>query len=348
LFAELWQGVKGSHTLFSLPQLCPALESIHLSLSMDEHSVPDPVSVLRENCPKLHTIYYQEGSSIEYDYGYFPDEETYASLFKDSFLSSRLQSASMGLPTGLDRSMMEALLFHATTLFTLQLTCRANQRGEYAYPLGATMDMEQVVVLLEQCKNLKDIRLIQVNCLASDLEALLATPWQCCNLEYLVIIGYTFMEYCVDLPMDEIEAEEQIHVMTREELKVERERIRQSTWPRRFRHHEYRDDGQGWFLKPGLSEDMYTKAIADNDWKRRLFEHMYTTSGMRKVKRVNLNSVAFFSHEQAFESQEAERAEMEDLEGLVVDYRKMDTFDGRKITTYNDSLEVEPPDNVGV
>ncbi|KAK3822893.1 MAG: hypothetical protein J3Q66DRAFT_397366 [Benniella sp.] len=150
---ELSPGIKGSHTLLFLPQLCPTLESIHLSLSMDEHSVPDLVSVLRENCPHLHTIYYQEGPSIEYDYGYFPDEETYATLFKDSFLSSRLQCASIGLPTGLDRSIMEALLFHATTLVTLHLKCRANERSEYAYLLAATMDMEQVLVLLEQCKN---------------------------------------------------------------------------------------------------------------------------------------------------------------------------------------------------
>ncbi|KAK3822894.1 MAG: hypothetical protein J3Q66DRAFT_397367 [Benniella sp.] len=134
------------------------------------------------------------------------------------------------------------------------------------------------------------------------------------------------MEDYVDLSMEEHQTEEQTHDMTLEGLKAERKRIRQSTWPRRFRHHEYRDDGQGWFLKPGLSEDMFTEALADNDWKRRLFEHMYTTSGMRKVKRVNLNSAVFFSHEQAFESQEAERAEMEDLEGLVVDYRKMDTL----------------------
>ncbi|KAF9366864.1 hypothetical protein BGX34_003964 [Mortierella sp. NVP85] len=320
---ELSPGIKGSHTLLSLPQLCPALESIHLSLSMDEHSVPDLVSVLRENCPNLHTIYYQEGPSIDYDYDYFPDEETYASLFKDSFLSSRLQCASMGLPTGLDHPIMEAFLFHATTLVTLHLMCRANERSGYAYPLVATMDMEQVLVLLEQCRNLKDLRLVEVNCLTQSLEALLAAPWQCCDLEYLVIIGYTFM----DLSIEELQTEEQTDAMTQEELKAERERIRQSTWPRRFRHHEYRDDGQGWFLKPGLSEDMYTEAIADNDWKRRLFEHMYTTSGLRKVRRVNLNSAVFFSHEQAFESQEAERAEMEDLEGLVVDYRKMDTFD---------------------
>ena len=38
-----------------------------------------------------------------------------------------------------------------------------------------------------------------------------------------------------------------------------------------------------------------TEAIADGDWKRLLFEHMYLVSGMRSVKYVRLNKTEFFA-----------------------------------------------------
>jgi hypothetical protein len=68
------------------------------------------------------------------------------------------------------------------------------------------------------------------------------------------------------------------------------------------------------------------EALVDGDLKRSIFEHMYSTSGIRKVKYIRLMDTEFFAQEQHFVSTEAERKEMVEEEGLVVDYRKMSSL----------------------
>lgn len=310
-FLRLQLSWLDSEAVVLLPQICPALESIHLAVDMEKHSIPQLVTALRENCPNLNTIYYQEGYSIAYEYGFFPTPEVYASLFKDSFSSPRLQCATMGLPTGLDGFMMKALLFHSTTLVTLGLNGGVSivQAGRIIH---ATLEMNQVVILLAQCKNLRHLRLFDVNCSTESMEELLTTPWGCHGLEQLVIEGYGPPDPSSDLPAAVLK------------FTTKRKRIRQNAWPRRFRHHEYRDEGQGWFLKPGLESDAFYEALVDGDWKRRLFEHMYTASGIRNVKNVRLKDTEFFAQEQGFDDPKEEMYEMTVEEGLVVDYRKME------------------------
>ncbi|KAF9959982.1 hypothetical protein BGZ65_012907 [Modicella reniformis] len=250
-----------------LPQLFPALESIYLAVDMEQHSIPQLASILRENCPKLNTIHYEEGYSIAYEHGFFPEPEIYASLFKDSFSSPGLQCATMALPDGLDHHMMEALLFHASTLVTLEMMCSLNNNSENEHLFSATL--EQAGVLLTQCVNLKDFRLLNVYCSVQFLEGLLITPWRCCGLEQLTIEGYESSD-CID------------HGVLQYALQ----------------HHAYRDVGQGWFLKPSLDTSSFEEALIDGDLKHRLFEHMYTTSGIKHATYVKLDKTEFFAQEQ--------------------------------------------------
>ncbi|KAK3822895.1 MAG: hypothetical protein J3Q66DRAFT_330373 [Benniella sp.] len=295
-----------------LPQLCPALETIDLRVDMEEHSIPQLVSTLRKNCPNLNSIIYHEGYSMAHEYGYFPEPEIYASLFKDSFSSPGLQYASMGLSAGLNQSMTEALLFHATTLVILTLRYRSRDPFPDGFLSPTELGMERLAVLLGQCKHLKELQLFDPVCPVEYLEGLMAAPWGCQQLEQLVIEGY-------ESSASDSRSEANI-LETNKRLAAERKRIRQKAWPRKLRHHEYRDDGQGWFLEPGLEVDAFHEAIADGDWKRRLFGHMHTTSGLRNVNHIKLNGTEFFSQEQFFDDMEAERYEMISEEGLVVDF----------------------------
>jgi hypothetical protein len=50
---------------------------------------------------------------------------------------------------------------------------------------------------------------------------------------------------------------------------------------------------------------------------------MYHTSSIRKVKYIRLKDTDFFAQEQHFTDMEAERKEMVEEEGLVVDFREV-------------------------
>ncbi|KAG0245305.1 hypothetical protein BGX31_007641 [Mortierella sp. GBA43] len=299
-----------------LVRRCPSLESIHITVDREELPVSLLVEALRENCPHLASIGYY---AMRLDDGYYPEAPLYASLVKDSFRSAHLRNISLGLPYGLDDHTMEALLFHAGTLTELELRCCANSRLPERRRTPAVMDMKKMVVLLAQCVRLQMVRLIRVRCGIQDLHQLFSAPWGCRGLKTLLIDGYTPTPYLsTNSQMDAT-----VYHSKRQELRTRSKRIRQEAWPRKLRHHEYRDDGQGWFLKPGLTGNDFFDALVDGDWKRQLFRHLYTTSHVDSIKFVRLNHTEFYSKEQPFLNPEAERKEMELEEDMVVDYREV-------------------------
>ncbi|KAG0245309.1 hypothetical protein BGX31_007645 [Mortierella sp. GBA43] len=240
---------------------------------------------------------------------YTPDPEIHALLFKDGCGPQGLKCASIGLSEGVSDLMKDALLFHANTLVTLEIESSYHWNGN-----PRIMDhIRNVASLLKRCRSLKQVRLLDYGYTTASMFMLLSTPWGCQGLEQLVIRYWPSERY---LTLEDIPRKFK-------RIEAERKRIRQSAWPRKLRHHEYSDDGQGWFLTPGLDRKKFIQAIIDRDWKRLLFEHMYENSGIRKAKYIRLNQTEFFAQEQHFRNIEAERKEMIEQEDLVVDYRKM-------------------------
>ncbi|KAF9350723.1 hypothetical protein BGX26_011152, partial [Mortierella sp. AD094] len=304
------------------PRICPALQSLAITVNMDEYDLSQLIISLRTCCPQLTSISYVEAYSMRHEYGYFPDPEIHASLFKDS--TSCLKSMCTGLPVGLDSHMIDALLSQASTLEDLELRHRGNP--DYRAETRRELDVLEVQKLLVQCRNLKRLVLSSTMFSIKDLEYLCVEPWVCRNLEKLVIKDY--------MPQEDVRNISE---------KAERHRrwIRQNAWPRRLRHHEYRwneDDnieggtqngpsqGQrqgGWFLKAGLTQDKFREALVDGEFKRKFLLHLSKTSGLKNLRYIRLNDLEFFRDEQPFEDAEEEKYEMEVEEGFVVDYQQV-------------------------
>ncbi|KAF9956947.1 hypothetical protein BGZ65_002330 [Modicella reniformis] len=241
--------------------LCPSLESIQLTLDIHQHSASQLASILRENCPKLHSIHYHGISSIRYGHD-DPLAPDLAPLFKDSFSSPGLWHVTMKLPIGLDHRLVDALLFHSSTLEILELKFRKNI-------YSPERQLSRVVELLVHCENLKVVRLSDIKCSVQGLNELLTSPWRCCGLELLTIEGYRTS----DSIHQSVQQQQQLYLV-------------------------YSCAGQGWFLKPGLNALSFKEALADDYWKRRLFEHMYKISGIKHAKCVKMNKTEFFAQEQ--------------------------------------------------
>ncbi|KAF9944543.1 hypothetical protein BGZ65_011896 [Modicella reniformis] len=236
---------------------------------MERYSLSELTSALRKNCPKLHTIRYFEDYS--YDFGFHPEPRLYASLFKDSFSTPGLRCAWMGLPEGLDLHMLDALLFHASTLEILEFKFCLNEHSPSGRPFCTTQDMSHVVELLMGCENLKVLRLSNTNCTIETLDQLLTLPWQCSRLEHLIIEKY--------------KSTAALDPGVQQQKQYE------------FQHHGYPDVGQGWFL--GQRDYDFYEVVSDDDWKHRLFDHMYRISGIKHAKYVKLNKTEFFARDPA-------------------------------------------------
>ncbi|KAF9363854.1 hypothetical protein BGX34_003187 [Mortierella sp. NVP85] len=263
-----------------LPRLCPALESI--CITMDEYvdQIPLFTSILREHCHNLRKI--RIGASLPFVRGnYRRAPLNYTILFRDSCGPRGLQSASLTMPDGIDDYMKDAFLFHADTLVTLELDCL--QRPLHDGP----MIIENVAQLLGRCKSLKQVLLWQVQSDLSSMAPLLAVPWACQGLEQLVIDGYR----PANDPSPKAAENFKESRSPDEELERGQERL--------ISQNAYRNDGQGWFLKPGLEKKDLQEALEDADWKRGLFEHMHSTSGILRAKYVRLNSTEFFACDQS-------------------------------------------------
>jgi hypothetical protein len=291
-----------------LLRYCPALETIDISISVTPHSISNFASELREHCHNLQTIHLKTFFYMA-DTPENPISEMEALLFKDSIGPQGLKRAMMSVSRAVDNLMKDALLLHADTLVTLRIECPHYNRPRTTGHLSD--DIRNVVRLLELCRNLKEVELLDRGCNALHVPGLLTSPWGCQGLEHLVIKFWPSTTVYSNTPPE------------LQPLEDERKRIREEAWPRRLRHHEYRDDGQGWFLKPGLSRTEFVAALVDGDLKRSIFEHMYNTSGIRKVRYIQLMDTEFFAREQHFDDMETERKEMVEDEGFVVDYREM-------------------------
>ncbi|KAI8347807.1 hypothetical protein B0O80DRAFT_502449 [Mortierella sp. GBAus27b] len=291
-----------------LLRCCPALEYIDMYISNQRHSISNFTSELREHCHNLQAICLRTFScAIGHNQNQNPKME--ALLFKDGIGPQRLKRAMMSVSRAVDSLMRDALLFHADTLVSLRIECPHYWRQHTMNRLSD--DIRNVVRLLTLCRNLKEVELLDYGFKAASIPELLTSPWGCQGLEHLVIKFQPSTTIYSKIPPEP------------QPLESERKRIRHEAWPRRLRHHEYRDDGQGWYLKPGLSRLRFRLALADGDLKRSIFEHMYNTSGIRKAKYIQLMSTEFFAQEQHFDDMETERKEMVEEEGLVVDYREM-------------------------
>ncbi|KAF9363510.1 hypothetical protein BGX34_003907 [Mortierella sp. NVP85] len=101
----------------------------------------------------------------------------------------------------------------------------------------------------------------------------------------------------------------------------------QRAFPHNRRQYEYEDDGQGWFMRPELDSEALYNALIDAGWKRRLFDHMYTKSGVRQVKYVRLNETELFAKEQFSENLKAgkEDAELENVSAVPL--YDLETYD---------------------
>ncbi|KAF9366863.1 hypothetical protein BGX34_003963 [Mortierella sp. NVP85] len=287
-----------------LPQVCPSLESIRIKVKSKGHPVQQLIAALHEHCPNLHTIHYQRDLKMR-DHRNSPGSEINASLFKDSFASPMLRYASMGLTGNLDQSMADALLFHSTTLVALELQGCSDSLslGRRLARLGPSI--ERVATLLSRCHNLKELRVTGFPFKIQSMECLLANPWVCQGLEILAIVGYQPSMEAFPI-LDEVFMEEPF------QLELERKRIHQQSHLE-CRWHEFCNDGQGWFLKPELNDHSFFEACIDSDWKRRLFQHMYMASGVKKAKYVRLNWTDFYATEQRAPHIQTEASKAENL-----------------------------------
>ncbi|KAF9941477.1 hypothetical protein BGZ65_003147 [Modicella reniformis] len=149
--------------------------------------------------------------------------------------------------------------------------------------------MKLAAKMLAHCGKLKDVSFLNINRETSSMTELLKE-----YLENLIITGYrTSFAFVIGITP----TTDSGSFARRQNWKPSANVSDRARRPRKFRHHEYRDDGQGWFLRLGLDNDSFDKAIEDGEWKRKLFEHMYTTSGIKNAKYVRLNDTEFFALE---------------------------------------------------
>jgi hypothetical protein len=256
---QLFLPLEQTDVFFRLPQLCPALETIHIVANDPLGSFTVLTATLQAHCPHIHTIGYGD---YDVDSLFYPDSKDFIPLITHSVKPQSLRRITFGLPKGLDGYIMGALIQHATTLVELELW----SRPEADFII---LKLDKMAVLLSHCTKLKVLRLPRLRADHITMDDLLAVPWACQELQVLVIAGYS----------------------TGQKIQPRR----RSGDPQRPIHEEYLDVGQGWLMKPGMKPEYYQQALDDSEWKCKLFEHMYTTSGVKNVNCVKLNSAQFFS-----------------------------------------------------
>ncbi|KAF9954174.1 hypothetical protein BGZ70_010640 [Mortierella alpina] len=272
-----------SRAVIHLPRICPALEVLHLNVDLEEFDLRVMIDYCQKHCPKLHSVLYHEGYSMRHEYGYYPDPELYAALFKNS--ARHLRSVLIPLPTGLDTLMLDALQSQARTL----------ERIELRMMRGCTLDVAMLALLLQKTTALKSLVLDKINVHVQNLNLLCEQPWACRDLEILEIQGYNFeprMQRVLDLLLLQIESEQPGTINTVDTTDPSDTFVYSDG-----AYRMYEGDGQGWYLQQGLSEKSYAKAAQNREIKERLFRHMHS-SRLHRVRRVTLNWTDFFAEEQ--------------------------------------------------
>lgn len=267
-----------------LLQVCPAMEEFRVILGNNYRLFPHIAETLQQRCPNLHAIHYvapidsTDGTAL----WVVRDSEEYI-LFRDCCSKQGLKHASLRCTKQDIVPIAQALQSHSATLVSLELL---QQRGYKTIP---PTFMDCVLSLLTTCGSLKDLRL-RADCTVDEICQIFHTPWACKGLEAFVIDDYRPSDWDLYHPSP-------ISVGVRAKLLDKCQRARTKTWPGSKHHHEYRHDGQGWFLKPGLEKTYYYHAFVDASMKRKLFEHM-SASGIKQAKYVRLNGAEFFAQEQ--------------------------------------------------
>ncbi|CAO3566798.1 unnamed protein product [Mortierella alpina] len=275
-----------SRAVVHLPRICPGLEVLHLNVDLEEFDLQVMIDHCQKHCPKLHSILYHEGYSMRHEYGYYPDPELYAALFKNS--ARHLRSVLIPLPSGLDALMLDALQSQAKTL----------ERIELRMMRGCILDLAMLALLLQKATALKSLVLDKVNVHVQHLNLLCEQPWACRDLEILEIQGYHFepeMHRLLDQLMLQIGSE--LTDITDTVDTVDTGGNSDTFVYSEEAYRMYETDGQGWYLQQGLSEKSYAEAAQNREIKAKLFRHMYS-SGLHRVRRVTLNWTHFFAEEQ--------------------------------------------------
>ncbi|KAF9954565.1 hypothetical protein BGZ72_004476 [Mortierella alpina] len=277
-----------SRAVVHLPRICPSLEVLTLNVDLEEFDLQVMIDHCQRHCPRLHTIQYHEGYSMRHEYGYYPDAQLYANLFKNS--TRNLRSVLIPLPQGLDSPMLDALLSQAGTLEQIELRMMR----------GCSLDTSMLALLLEKATALKSLVLDKVNFHVKNLELLCLQPWACRDLKTVVIQGYiTEPELC--LVLDQLQLQLQLlseEIDTTEKDDTTGTKDATDAFANGDRTHRmYEGDGQGWYLQEGLNEESYAEAAQDREIKEKLLKHMYS-SGLHRVNRVSLNCTDFYAEEQ--------------------------------------------------
>ncbi|KAF9152608.1 hypothetical protein BG015_005005 [Linnemannia schmuckeri] len=282
-----------------LVQLCPSLRSLYLNVDVETSDWPALISNLRTFCPRLESIEYEVGYSMQYETGCYIKSSLYASLLRDSTAESEGQLRRVILGVKLDEHITEALLKHSDTLEVMNLEVRTFGPEE----------VRMVGRLLAGCRRLKDVDIEDVGkeCEAKDLEELTREAWVCRDLKSLTIIGYSPYQANAEEPLTTKRRKANNNKLR--ETKVVKEQAEMKDKLKVFG-----ESGQGWYVKPSLREQGLEEAVENMDMKRRLMVHMME-SGLEQVERIQFNESKFYSDERYFsDDDEEDKDEEEDEE----------------------------------
>ncbi|KAK5808555.1 hypothetical protein F5H01DRAFT_352341 [Linnemannia elongata] len=278
-----------------LVQLCPALKSLYLNVDVETSDWSALISNLRTFCPRLESIEYEVGYSMEYETGCYIESSLYASLLRDSTVEGESQLRRVVLGVKLDELITEALLKHSETLEEMNLEVKDFGPEE----------VRMVGRLLAGCQRLKEVDIEDVGkrCEAKDLEELTREVWMCRDLTSLTISGYSPGEV----------KEESLTAKGRKENKFREAKVTREQGEIEDMLKVFSESGQGWYVRPSLREKEVEEAVEDMDMKRRLMIHMME-SGLEQVERVQFNESKFYSDEKYFTDDEEEEDEEEEEE----------------------------------
>ncbi|KAF9123553.1 hypothetical protein BGX30_001406 [Mortierella sp. GBA39] len=280
-----------------LVQLCPALQSLYLNVDVETSDWSALISNMRTFCPRLESIEYEVGYSMQYETGCYIESSLYASLLRDSTVEGEGQLRRVVLGVKLDEHITEALLKHSETLEEMNLEVRAFGPEE----------VRMVGRLLAGCRRLKEVDIEDVGkeCEAKDLEELTKEVWVCRDLTSLTISGYS---------PGQVKEEEPLTAKGRKVNKFREAKMGKEQPEREDKLLKvFAESGQGWCVRPSLREKEVEEAVEDVDMKRRLMIHMME-SGLEQVERVQFNESKFYSDERYFTDDEGEDEEDEEEE----------------------------------
>ncbi|KAF9125653.1 hypothetical protein BGW39_007235 [Mortierella sp. 14UC] len=264
-----------------LIQLCPSLRSLYLNVDVETSDWSALIANLRTFCPRLESIEYEVGYSMEYEWGCYIKPHVYASLLRDSTVEGQLKRVVLGLR--LDGLIAEALLKHAETLEEVTLALR-DFGPEQAVMLGG---------LFARCRRLRKVEIEDIgeDCEVECLKELMGMPWVCRELKSLAIIGYN---PCRD------KDEEQDNAGLKK--KGGRSRRIRSSVEEEKKKAMFAETGQGWFTRPGLRGEGLEEAAEDRVVKQLLMEHM-KSSGIEHAERLQFNDTEFYSDERHWDGE---------------------------------------------